>query len=34
MLSLIVFVGSFFVRVVHWRGARFRVDARGDLSGV
>ena len=34
MLSLIVFVGSFFVRTVHWRGARFRVDARGDLSGV
>jgi ceramide glucosyltransferase len=34
MLSLIVFAGSFFVRVVHWRGVRFRVDARGDLSGI
>jgi ceramide glucosyltransferase len=34
MLSLIVFVSSFFVRVVHWRGTRFRVDARGGLSGV
>jgi ceramide glucosyltransferase len=34
ILSLIVFVGSFFVRVVHWRGTRFRVHARGDLSGV
>jgi ceramide glucosyltransferase len=34
MLSLIVFVGSFFVRTVQWRGARFRIDARGDLSGV
>jgi ceramide glucosyltransferase len=34
ILSLIVFVGSFFVRVVRWRGAKFRVDARGDLSGI
>ena len=34
MLALIVFVSSFFVRVVHWRGTRFRVDARGGLSGV
>ena len=34
MLSLIVFLSSFFVRVVHWRGTRFRVDARGGLSGV
>lgn len=34
MLSLIVFVSSFFVRTVHWRGSRFRVDARGGLSGV
>ena len=34
MLSLVVFVGAFFVRTVQWRGARFRVDARGDLSGI
>jgi ceramide glucosyltransferase len=34
MLSLFVFARSYFVRVVRWRGARFRVDARGDLSGA
>lgn len=34
ILSFAVFVGSFFVRVVDWRGARFRVDLRGGLSGV
>jgi ceramide glucosyltransferase len=34
MFSLIVFVSSFFVRDVRWRGTRFRVDARGGLSGV
>jgi len=34
MVSLFVFVRSYFVRVVRWRGARFRVDARGDLSGA
>lgn len=34
MVSLFVFARSYFVRVVRWRGARFRVDARGDLSGA
>jgi ceramide glucosyltransferase len=34
ILSFAVFVGSFFVRVVEWRGARFRVDPRGRLSGA
>jgi ceramide glucosyltransferase len=34
ILSFAVFVGSFFVRVVDWRGARYRVDRRGDLSGI
>ncbi|MDB5447312.1 MAG: hypothetical protein JWQ97_2629 [Phenylobacterium sp.] len=34
ILSFAVFAGSFFVRVVDWRGARFRVDPRGGLSGI
>lgn len=34
VLSFVVFVGSFFVSVVDWRGARFRVDRSGGLSGV
>lgn len=34
VLSFIVFVGSFFVSVVDWRGARFRVDQSGGLSGI
>lgn len=34
MVSLFVFARSYFVRVVRWRGARFRVNARGDLSGA
>jgi ceramide glucosyltransferase len=34
MLCLAVFVGSFFVRRVEWRGASFRLDRRGGLSSV
>jgi len=34
ILSFAVFVRSFFVRIVDWRGARFRVDLRGGLSGI
>jgi ceramide glucosyltransferase len=34
ILSFAVYVGSFFVRVVEWRGARFRVDPRGGMTGV
>jgi ceramide glucosyltransferase len=34
ILSFAIFLGSFFVRVVEWRGARFRVDPRGGLTGV
>lgn len=34
MVSAFVFARSYFVRVVRSRGARFRVDARGDLSGA
>jgi ceramide glucosyltransferase len=34
VLSFVVFVGSFFVSVVDWRGARFRVDQNGGLSGI
>jgi ceramide glucosyltransferase len=34
ILSFAVYLGSFFVRVVEWRGARFRVDPRGGLTGV
>ena len=34
VLSFVVFVGSFFVSVVDWRGARFRVDHSGGLSGI
>lgn len=34
ILSFVVFVSSFFVSVVDWRGARIRVDQHGDLSGT
>jgi ceramide glucosyltransferase len=34
ILSLVVFVSSFFVRAVVWRGTRFRVDRRGALTRV
>ena len=34
ILSFGVFVASFFVTVVDWRGARFRVDRSGGLSGI
>jgi ceramide glucosyltransferase len=34
ILSFVVFVSSFFVSVVDWRGARYRVDQSGDLSGI
>ena len=34
ILSFVVFVSSFFVSVVDWRGARFRVDQGGGLSGI
>lgn len=34
ILSFAVYLGSFFVRVVEWRGARYRVDPRGGLTGV
>jgi ceramide glucosyltransferase len=34
IVSFAVYLGSFFVRVVEWRGARFRVDPRGGLTGV
>jgi ceramide glucosyltransferase len=34
ILSFVVFVSSFFVSVVDWRGARVRVDQHGDLSGI
>lgn len=34
VLSFAVFVASFFVSVVDWRGARFRVDQSGGLSGL
>lgn len=34
VLSFVVFVASFFVSVVDWRGARFRVDQDGGLSGI
>jgi ceramide glucosyltransferase len=33
-LSFAVFFASFFVRAVDWRGARFRVDARGALERI
>jgi len=32
ILSFAVFAGSFFVRAVEWRGARFRVDPQGALE--
>jgi ceramide glucosyltransferase len=32
ILSFAVFLGSFFVRTVEWRGNRFRVDPEGGLS--
>jgi ceramide glucosyltransferase len=32
ILSFAVFVGSFFVRAVEWRGVRFRVDPQGALE--
>jgi ceramide glucosyltransferase len=34
ILSFAIYLGSFFVRVVEWRGARFRVDPRGGLTRV
>jgi ceramide glucosyltransferase len=34
ILSFAVFLASFFVRVVDWRGARFRVDSQGGMSGI
>ena len=34
LLSFAVFVGSFFVRAVEWRGSRFRLGPRGGLSEV
>lgn len=34
ILSFTVFVGSFFVRRVEWRGTRFHVDERGGLSRI
>jgi ceramide glucosyltransferase len=33
-LSFAVFLVSFFVRAVAWRGVRFRVDAQGTLTGI
>jgi ceramide glucosyltransferase len=33
-LSFAVFLASFFVRAVDWRGARFRVDAQGTLERI
>ncbi|HEX5264636.1 MAG TPA: bacteriohopanetetrol glucosamine biosynthesis glycosyltransferase HpnI [Phenylobacterium sp.] len=33
-LSFAVFVGSFFVRAVDWRGDRFRVDGQGALRRI
>ncbi|HEX3367569.1 bacteriohopanetetrol glucosamine biosynthesis glycosyltransferase HpnI [Phenylobacterium sp.] len=33
-LSFAVFLTSFFVRAVDWRGARFRVDAQGTLERI
>jgi len=32
LLSFLVFVSSFFVAVVSWRGQRYRVHADGTLS--
>jgi ceramide glucosyltransferase len=32
ILSFVVFAGSFFVRVVEWRGAKFRVDLDGGMA--
>jgi ceramide glucosyltransferase len=34
VLAFAVFISSFFVRAVDWRGTRFRLDARGGLSEV
>lgn len=34
VLSFAVFLGSFFVRAVNWRGAQFRVDAQGALRRI
>ena len=34
MLSFFVFVGSFFVRSVEWRGMKFHVSGDGDLKPV
>jgi ceramide glucosyltransferase len=34
VLAFAVFVSSFFVRAVDWRGTRFRLDDRGGLSEV
>jgi ceramide glucosyltransferase len=34
MLSFFVFVGSFFVRSVEWRGTKFHVSGDGDLKPV
>ena len=34
VLSFAVFLASFFVRAVNWRGAQFRVDAQGTLRRI
>lgn len=34
ILAFAVFISSFFVRAVDWRGTRFRLDARGGLSEI
>jgi ceramide glucosyltransferase len=34
ILSFAIFIGSFFVRAVDWRGAQFRVDAKGALRRI
>jgi ceramide glucosyltransferase len=34
VLSFAIFLGSFFVRAVDWRGTQFRVDAQGALRRI
>jgi ceramide glucosyltransferase len=34
VLSFTIFLGSFFVRAVDWRGTQFRVDAQGALRRI
>ena len=34
VLSFVIFLGSFFVRAVDWRGTQFRVDAQGALRRI